>query len=82
MTQLVCVGKWVDVIDKVNITRKTLTSMCSVYIRRNKTWLLSYQKLFKKKTITLLTVLWPVRGFEYPNTEYPLETIVNASRDF
>ena len=57
MTQLVCVGKWVDVIDKVNITRKTLTSMCSVYIRRNKTWLLSYQKLFKKKkTITLLTV--------------------------
>ena len=47
MTQLVCVGKWVDVIDKVNITRKT--SMCSVYIRRNKTWLLSYQKLFKKK---------------------------------
>ena len=56
--------------------------MCSVYIRRNKTWLLSYQKLFKKKTITLLTVLWPVRGFEYPNTEYALETIVNASRDF
>lgn len=49
MTQLVCVGKWVDVIDKVNITRKTLTSMCSVYIRRNKTWLLSYQKLFLKK---------------------------------
>ena len=49
MTQLVCVGKWVDVIDKVNITRKTLTSMCSVYIRRNKTWLLLYQKRLKKK---------------------------------
>ena len=39
-------------------------------------------KTIKKKTITLLTVLWAVRGFEYPNTEYALETIVNASRDF